>query len=359
MKQLVTLSLSCALYLANVFTSSAENIPLDPDTWSFNGQSAEFVEFKGQQAIRLENAAAVFNSAEFETGIIEFDIAIPEIRGFMGITFREVDDYNYEEFYLRPHQSGKPDANQYEPVFNGNVAWQIYFGPQYSAPIAYKFDQWMHIKIVVADNKADIYLDSDEPVLHIADLKGPSGSGAMSFTSSFTYAHFANLSVTKDDNVQTIGSAPEEPALSPNHIMKWQLAHGDHKATSTADQWQVLDVETNGIANIARLFTRTKEASKAVARLTIESDADQTKLLHFGFSDDVTAYINGIPVFSGDDKYRTRDYRYLGTVGLYDTLHLHLKKGRNEVAFEVDENFGGWAINGEFENMDGIDLIYE
>jgi len=37
-------------------------------------------------------------------GIIEYDQAIAEIRGFSGAMFRAQDRLNYEHFYLRPHQ---------------------------------------------------------------------------------------------------------------------------------------------------------------------------------------------------------------------------------------------------------------
>ena len=36
------------------------------------------------------------------------------------------DAGNYEEFYLRPPQSGSPDANQYSPVFHGLTSWQLW-----------------------------------------------------------------------------------------------------------------------------------------------------------------------------------------------------------------------------------------
>ena len=98
-------------------------------------------------------------------GIIEYDQAIAEIRGFSGAMFRAQDRLNYEHFYLRPHQSGKPGANQYTPVINGVAGWQLYHGSDYSTAVEYKFDQWMHIKIVFAAERADIYIDSDEPTL--------------------------------------------------------------------------------------------------------------------------------------------------------------------------------------------------
>ena len=66
--------------------------------------------------------------------------------------------------------------------------------------------------------------------------------------------------------------------------------------------------------------------------------------MSFGFSDRVRVYLNGRLLYAGNDGYTTRDYRFLGSVGLFDTVALPLQKGDNELAFAVSENFGGWAV---------------
>ncbi len=64
----------------------------------------------------------------------------------------------YEHFYIRPHQSGMPDANQYTPVFNNFSAWQLYHGPEYAVATDYRNNEWMHLKVVYADDRADVYI---------------------------------------------------------------------------------------------------------------------------------------------------------------------------------------------------------
>ena len=56
------------------------------------------------------------------------------------IHYTKLYEANYENFYIRPHQSGNPDANQYQPVFNGSASWQLYYGPEYAAPVEYRYD---------------------------------------------------------------------------------------------------------------------------------------------------------------------------------------------------------------------------
>jgi hypothetical protein len=66
--------------------------------------------------------------------------------------------------------------------------------------------------------------------------------------------------------------------------------------------------------------------------------------LRFGFSDRVLVYLNGRPVYKGRAEWRSRDPRFLGTVGLFDELILPLRAGENEVWMAVSEDFGGWGV---------------
>ncbi len=78
--------------------------------------------------------------------------------------------------------------------------------------------------------------------------------------------------------------------------------------------------------------------------------------MKYGYSDKASLFLNGEPIAGGDNTYQTRDYRYLGTVGLFDEVYLNLKKGQNEIIFAISEAFGGWAVMAAFENMEGISL---
>ncbi len=176
-------------------TNAQEEIVFSGITWETTGQTVQLTQFDGSPALLLQNARALAKDLAFENGIIEFDIAFPQTRGFAGVGFRAQDASNYEAFYLRSHQSGNPDANQYNPVYHGNSAWQIFYGPRYSAPLHYRFDEWMHVRMVVAGDAADVYLDSAEPVLHIPDLKRDRASGSVMLTSSLVGAYFSKIEV--------------------------------------------------------------------------------------------------------------------------------------------------------------------
>ena len=61
-------------------------------------------------------------------------------------------------------------------------------------------------------------------------------------------------------------------------------------------------------------------------------------------------------MYSGDNGYKNRDFRFLGTIGLFDEVPLKLKRGENQLVLAVSENFGGWGVVGKFEDTDNINF---
>jgi hypothetical protein len=120
--------------------------------------------------------------------------------------------------------------------------------------------------------------------------------------------------------------------------------------------WTIQNSEATGTINLSRFGHVTPAANTMVASVVIESESDQIKLLSFGFSDFVTVYLNDKALFTGRDNFMSRDYRFLGTIGYFDTLILPFKKGTNELWFVVSENFGGWGVKAKLESMEKIEL---
>lgn len=367
MKKLFAFAL-IAQILTNMAASptSAEVIPLDDPRWEINGQEFRIEEHMGQKSFYLKRAQALLADTEFRNGIIEYDIAFPLERGFHAVQWRIQEGNNFEEFYLRPQQSGKADANQYTPVLTGLAGWQLYFGPQFSAPTVYRADQWNHVKIVVNEQRADIYVNSDKPVLHIPKLKRAVTSGGISLTANGpTAVHYTNISITPMDDPAIIGTPPEPEVMVENTVTNWSISDVFEETSldgktmlDNSDteglSWQSLAVEGRGYANIARLATRLPRpadsadaappASAVFARTIIDADKAEIRKISFGYSDRVRVYLNGRLLYSGDNGYRTRDFRYLGTIGLFDELYLPLEAGENSLLFAVGESFGGWGI---------------
>ena len=346
--------------------ANAEIYPFEGDIWQIEAKESELVDYLGEQAVRIKGGYATINGLELEEGVIEFDIAVSEERGFAGAIFRVQDLSNYEHFYVRPHQSGKGDANQYTPVFNGVSAWQLYHGERYATPIKYRFNAWMHIKIAFAGDQAEVFIDSDEPVLIVDDLRRETESGGIGFgAGNFSATHFANFSVTPlPENYQFVASNREQVEPEIGTVMSWQVSAAmsedevDQEMQSE-QQWSVFKAESTGITNLAPATGVERGKKTVIAKLVLESDHEQLKQLAFGYSDSVTVYVNGVPLYAGSTRYQSRDFRYLGTIGLFDRVFLPINKGENEVLFVVTEAFGGWGIQAQFDDLEGISVSYE
>lgn len=329
-------------------------VPFTDSRWRFDAERAEIVQMDGREALRLHNGRATLLDAGFEDGVIEFDMMVPPNRGFHGLYFRLHDGGNAEYFYIRPHQSGNEDANQYTPVFNGMVGWQLYFGPRFSAPTEYRFGAWMGVKLVVSGDRADVYIDSAEPVLRVA-LKNRSVAGPLVLDSNLAPVHYAGFRFDRRDDPPIAPAGNTAPPPEEGTVLAWDVSSPFDEGrlaavTSLAAEhleplsWQRLEVEEEGYANLARVASRSPESNTVLARVRMQANEATVRTIRFGYSDRVRVYLNGELLYAGDNGYQTRDYRYLGTIGLFDAVPLRLRPGENELLFAVSESFGGWGI---------------
>lgn len=338
--------------------ASAGPVPLDSIRWRLAGEEASLTTYAGRPARYLRNAEARIVDAAFLTGVIEFDMAFGAAQSFPGLVFRGQDDANYERLYFRPHQSGQLDAIQYTPVFHGSSGWQIYYGEGYMASRRFRFDDWMHVRLEVAEQSARLFIEG-EPALVIPDLKRESRAGYLAVIGG-AGTHFADFRY--EPGTPSAVPPPRHPQAPPGLVSTWAvspaLSEADAFAAAAQDRlglsWTSLPVETNGVANLARVAEFTAERPMAVARVVVESQGERTVRMRFGFSDKLAVFLNGAILFVGEDSYQSRDFRFLGTVGLYDSLFLHLRSGANVVLLVVNESFGGGAAMAVFDDMNGL-----
>jgi hypothetical protein len=344
-------------------------------TWTVIGQDVKVEDYLGQEAVRFRNGAILLPDVDFENGTVEFDIATTGQRSFVGLAFRaDLARNSFEDFYLRPHQTGRFDAMQYTPVFHGISAWQLY--PEYNSAIEIPREEWLHVKLVISGSQLEAYLGgTDEPALVVGDLKRGEASGLLALKANFPAAAqqpeawptaFANFSVSIDD---TPGDYREASRPAPQYIREWSVSPAfapqdgtmrELPATETAaDGWSTVVSESSGLVNLARFrsFPQGTGGGAILARVVILSDRDQVKKLDFGLSDRGSIFLNGEVVFSGDNTYRSRSQRYLGVVTIdNDAIYLRLNEGANELTFAVSEAFGGWGLIARFEDMEGISV---
>jgi len=340
------------------------------EDWRVNAQEAKVETIGGRETLILRGGRAWLDKRDFKDGVIEFDASYDEVQGFLGPAWRAESDDRYEELYVRSHLNEKPDAVQYTPVEHGNSAWQIFSDGNAIAAVSQKYDGWNHGKLVIKGDSADFYYNSAKPSLHIPDLKTDIKSGYVGLrVSGRARVRFSNVvfrPLGPDDKIIGAAKPSDEP---PNGVIReWSVstvfAEKDIADALTLNaqaaaglDWQSLGVETNGIANISKIRDRFPDGDSTIfVRMRIRSDKAQIKELRFGYSDRARLYLNGKRVYYGDAGWRVRDYRFLGTVGFFDSAGLDLKKGENEVIVAISETFGGWAWAGAIEDQSGIAL---
>jgi len=359
-----------ALTLCASLVTASEPIPFDSPRWQISAEENRIEEYKGKTSLVLRGGLALVEDAEFTDGVIEYFCAFPEGRAFVGATWRVQDAANREEFYIRPHQSGNPDANQYTPVFNGLSAWQLYHGEGFGAPVTYEFDTWFPVKIIVSGDQAEVYIgDLEKPALFIDDLKRESASGAVGLAvPNFGAVRFADFRYESVNAPKLEGLVERERATPAGAVMAWQISDSfaeqaleDSIEISSSFKndlaWTTLKSEPTGLANLSRVSVLTRETNTVFAKVTMVSESAQSKTLAFGYSDRLRLFVNDRLLYTGNNGYRSRDYRYLGTIGYFDAVTVPLLKGRNELWFAVSESFGGWGVQAAFEDTDGLTFV--
>lgn len=367
MKSFAVLTL---LALAASSAAASEPIPFDSPRWQIEAEEHRIEPYKGKTSLVLKGGLALVADSDFTNGVIEYYCAFPEGRAFAGASWRIQDAANREEFYIRTHQSGNPDANQYTPVFNGLSSWQLYHGEGFGAPVSYAFDTWFPVKIVVSGDQAEVYIgDLEKPALFIDDLKRETASGAVGLNvANFGAVRFADFRYQNLEKPQLEGGVERSSPRLEGTIGQWQVS--DPFAEQAIDgkleipvklksglQWMALSSEPTGLANLARVSVLSRENNTVFATFIVVSDHEQLKTVAFGYSDRLRLFVNDRLVYTGNNGYRSRDYRYLGTIGYFDAVTVSLHKGRNELVFAVSESFGGWGVQARFDNLEGITIV--
>lgn len=280
--------------------------------------------------------------------------------------------------HSRDNNFGTTYGLHYFPVYDGQNAVQLYYGPGHNPPkMNAPYDKWVHVKIVVAGDEGEVYVDDmTKPILFINDIKRGQEAGKVGIYGNYGLPldlapiRISNFSYEITETAPTLkGTAAKEVVAyenDPNLVPNWLISnpYPSPKTPSlqlpnfvrTQLSWKPLKADKVGIANISRVQHLEKGKTEVFARFTINSDSDQIKKLSLGFSDTAQVYLNGKLLVEMKDGFQSRDYRFLGTMGFFDHVYLPLNKGANEVWVAVSETFAGWGIKAKFDNLDGISL---
>jgi len=358
-------------YLSSM-APKALNVPLDSDHWEWGGPPPVLGEHRGEKCLCFPESftVAAARNLSLTDGVIQARVSVPRARSFHGLVWRCQDRENYESFFVRPHQVGNPDSIQYTPVFNDVSCWQLYHGEGFWAPILFPIDEWFVIRVAFAGQAAEVYVeDLARPVLR-CELKASRAPGRVGILCSGPGLRVAGFSAgpSADPTDPAVQAVPRpHPQPDAGAIRSWWISstvpEAEIAGVSTLAPgawreltWDRLDAEPSGLANIARVRRIEERRNTVFATAVIRSSRQQRKALAFGFSDRATVFLNGRALFRGEDAFRSRDYRFLGSVGYWDTVYLPLDKGENQLVIAVSEDFGGWGVQARFADREGIEL---
>jgi hypothetical protein len=324
------------------------------DRWAVT--NGRIVEHLGRKSLA---GSASLKDALFGNGVVEVDVAVTGARSYPGVLFRMESPRDFERVYLRPHRAGPagyPDAVQYVPGFNGVDGWQLYNGPGFTAAATMPTGQWVHLRIEVKGTQARVFLgDATEPVLRISDLKRGATKGTLGLSGPPDgSAYFSAFRYRADDTL--VFPPPPHVDVPPGLLTEWKVSKPfkgrlvDREAPLSSWkleslEWVEAKADPGGLVDIARLFGRLgPEPDAVVAKAVLRSDSDRVLKVNLGYSDEVSLYLNGKPLFHGASAYRQRDPSFLGIVGLFDAVYLPLKKGANDLTLLLTEAMGGWGF---------------
>jgi hypothetical protein len=350
----VLLLLLLPLLASAAVAQEGQPIPFDSPRWSL--AEARVVDHLGRKALA---GTAFLKDAVFENGVVEFDVAVNGERSYPGVLFRIAAPGNWERVYLRPHHSNTarvPDVLQYVAAFNGIDSWQLYRGDGKTAYADLPPNEWLHVRLEVSGAQARVFLGgAAQPALLIHDLaRGRSRGGLGLMGPQDGTAYFSAFGYRADDALRF---EPPPPAWTgPGFVTSWEISQPFRAGQVAEDKplaaqrlpaiaWASVTTESSGLLDVSRHSGRLGPGADCIlARTTLRADSDETRKLRFGYSDALTVFLNGRPVFTGDSSYLSRDPSFPGFIGMYDQLYLPLHAGDNELLVYLYEGFGGWGL---------------
>ena len=275
--------------------------------------------FLGRRSLWLRNSTqAISAGARLIDGTIEFDVAPMDHADFVAIVFRRESLRNHENIYLRPRSSGEFMAVQYAPRMNGSSTWQLY--PEFTARTEWPRNQWTHVRIEVSGSRLEIFVaNGAAPVVSVPRLRhGSTAAAEVAFWARVNdkpaewAAALSNIQIRPAPSPAPRISLP--PAAPAEYVSRWEVA-GPVKADRAAGtlpsglDWKPVVAEESGLVNLNAVFAAQPPQGPftAYARTFIEASAARRMLAGIGYTDDMTVFVNGEPIYSGHQRLECPD----------------------------------------------------
>ncbi|ADU29287.1 hypothetical protein [Evansella cellulosilytica] len=295
----------------------------------FCGDECSIVEWQEKKCLKM-NGLVFFPDVQLRNGMIEVLIGADDVT-YCGVVFRMRDRANYELVYVQPHTSGRWDALQYDPVFHGSNTWQLYHGKGAQQEASISMHRWHKLRITFQENTALLQLDDQTP-LEIKPLAHRSDNGEIVGLWCYKPAYFRELRVWNSSNLRG-----EKRVIGP-------------KDTSIIDEWfledygRVCGESSHPIVNLNRYLPVSMTDAYLTRRFCLEEDGDVT--LDFGFSDEITIFMNDTFIFSGENIFKNSPHwGDQGYVRFSETVTVPLKAGEQQLRIHLKRTeYFGWGF---------------
>jgi len=367
------LVLPVLVWTAAIRAESPVALPFSGATWQLSGD-AKIETYLGRPALRARNGGAVAPGVSFRDGTIDLEMATGTHRNFSMVYLRRQGDGEYEEFYFRTHHSELPDAVQYTPAWQGVGGWQLFHGPGFTAPASFPRDQWIPIRIVLSGDRAAVFVGTKDRPQLVSRLRREPKAGTVGLGGLLlgdlppeASTSFSNVVLRPGDVPFDFSTASIVERRPAGVVERWGVSPFPPSAQErvvrvlpAVSAWQTLPAEPSGLLVAERYLKRPEHGARAgaLARVFVDSASARVAEFRFGYSDEVTVFLDGKPLFSGDASYSVDDPRQEGLVGLHQGLvYLRLHPGRNELVLAVTDSFGGWGWIGQLADSTGLRIF--
>lgn len=370
--------LSSALVTTAAAAQTPTEIGFSGARWEIAGANTVVERYHGREALRIRTGRATRRDARLEDGTIEFDMEVTPHRAFVYLRFRMESDTEYEDLYFRSHKSELPDAVQYTPVFQGASNWQLYHMEGYTAAAPLPPGAWIHVRVVLSGPWAAVFVgDTEEPQMVTRLARDPApgyialrGFAPAGGSPDDTYvATFANVVVRPGEVAYDFSNASAGNLAPAGTIASWSASRPFDAEPGTIETlpqgvlngggWTDVPTDHTGLAVFGRYIRLPNRMRRpaALARVRISAESAATRRFNFGYSDDVSVFLNGRLIFAADDSYLFNFPRRQGLIGLHQaTLYLPLEPGENELILAISDVFGGWGVMGQIPDRAGISV---
>jgi hypothetical protein len=162
--------------------------------------------------------------------------------------------------------------------------------------------------------------------------------------------------------VTPVAPAPRAPAPPPppGFLARWEVsapvadAATPVRAIPDATGWAPVVAEDSGLVNLSRVFKAQRGRRTVLARTTLTSAGEREVLAGIGYSDDVTVFVNGRPVYTGINGWASRGPGYASFVDArFESAWLPLRAGANEIVLAItDDQLVGWGFAVRIDPID-------